>query len=168
LWHTVLGCGTQFARCGHSAGGMTAIMPLAGLFRQPARECRDAGRSDLWRCLLDGIISRQGPGEARCMIGFDRREPILWRDPNSGDASVCAVERGSLRILASADSNNTAPRSDAGRQAKQRASDGGCASRRTRATSADQSTWTECSAGAAIILGTGDGRALPHALRYKI
>jgi hypothetical protein len=28
--------------------------------------------------------------------------------------------------------------------------------------------WTVCSAGASIILGIGDGRALPYMLRYKI
>jgi hypothetical protein len=97
-----------------------------------------------------------------------KSERILWRDPDSADAGAFAVRRGLLRILANADNSATVPRNDAGRRARWRASSAGCARRRTRATSRDLSTWTESGAGAAIILGIGDGRSFPYALRYKI
>jgi hypothetical protein len=124
-------------------------------------------RSSVCSLITDGII-RHESRQSKVHDPLRYAERIIWRDPDGGDASARAVERGLSRIFASADNNDTVPTSDAGRQAKRPASDAGCASQRTRATSTDPSMSTGYSAGAALILGTGDGGLLPHTLRYKI
>ena len=108
------------------------------------------------------------PRQSKVHDRLRQSERIIWRDPDSADASAFAATRGLLRILADADNSATVPRSDAGRRARWRASSAGCTSRRTRATSTDLSTWTESSAGAAIILGIGDGRSFRAALQDLI
>jgi hypothetical protein len=150
------------------------IVGFEGLCRRPnysvdrlASELHPGDRA-LGHCLCTGIIGHQGAGEAGCMIGSVRREPILWRNPDRGDASAYAVESGLRRIRADADNNNTARTSGAGGQARPPANGAGCASQRTRAISTVPSMWIECGAGAALILGTGGGRLLQKVLRYKI